>query len=1171
MTTGTAGMALESYWLGRMEKAVDDTRQRGNDGGRYRHIKPSFVDLVPQIHNQRQDFNLNFILCILRWLAITISAFAPSFPPSERCSGVWEEKPGYLFPVKHSLEESCQAQQHHDLPQRLQYSPQPLLSILLLLLSCSKSRLLRAALIVDQRRACPETSEPLCTRRSLGYSKTLKSITSILIPSIALILFLVLASASLIDRDQVSGKHPDQSICTADTGSYNSPQQAVLLSLSCRQALRNTASSSKVLRLYIKLANVLRGSIKFSFVSGIASTMSSLHSPNKTISKRLEEAEPSHSDSFDPRHPGTSQNVFQGFNVDATMSSACYPPIPVRSAPRILEPPEDQIRTLQRSRTCVGLNEYSSPDNNRIPFGSTQGDMSRAGSGQPHSMDANPNLSPVPKNIVSKLSKYFRTSSSADTDISPTPRPRHQWAIEDSSNPALSSGVRRIRDPELEAAFRAFGAPMPDYANVLVSPASLSSSVSLEERYGEPPLMQPLLASATNSPVRLATTTSSSDLVAKNQFRFPALINHNSKKGPTQELISESGGRANFKVSSIHPQKSYVEREDHPNPLRSNPVDTSLYKDGIVPPHRSHDRRDHTFETSDELQMSFQREDQSASHNRRGIEERGGGKPPSLSMPRSQTEGNIYGYSGERLARRVSDIQGKALERKSSRKRMSPKNRSTSRRSRAVRSLFNVTEPSLNALNKLKKKTFIDANIDSDDPEAAAKLKTSSRKLPPEAPNPASKEPTFDKIKKGAGGSMIRQSESSNVLGKFGASFENLVLRSAESRPSASSTSEPLQSISEDSPSYSTGRYNNSVNYSRPTSNNHHQLPGSTLNLSSPLRRQNNFSLPDSVTSISKYDHPIRAGDLADIVPDNSSYQRLSRTGSQNKPAYRRVVSSGISTTPSTRRSVSHKQFRRSQTQSDLTRQHRSISMEPSPEDAKESLENALKASSITRLSGEQGTRIIDDTNVSFRGSVSSRQATNDWSDEEDEDDDLSAMRRRLSMITRERQIVAAEVDRMRRERYTQALRRHPSNHSTPQAIPLTSYQNNSTRTSLHDNFTGNGAGNVSMSERVVDSSHGRTPIEASGIAPGQQAGASTFEICSTSRGYLSYVSTRTQPRTFEPSMGAAALTAAARTIQPLSNPRPAELYAEQRRDETQPVPITKKERGMLRRIFGRK
>lgn len=55
--------------------------------------------------------------------------------------------------------------------------------------------------------------------------------------------------------------------------------------------------------------------------------------------------------------------------------------------------------------------------------------------------------------------------------------------------------------------------------------------------------------------------------------------------------------------------------------------------------------------------------------------------------------------------------------------------------------IFGAKEPSLDALNELRKKTFAEANVNEGDPDAAAKLKVSSKKLPPEAPKPASKDP----------------------------------------------------------------------------------------------------------------------------------------------------------------------------------------------------------------------------------------------------------------------------------------------------------------------------------------------------------------------------------------------------------------------------------------------
>jgi hypothetical protein len=54
--------------------------------------------------------------------------------------------------------------------------------------------------------------------------------------------------------------------------------------------------------------------------------------------------------------------------------------------------------------------------------------------------------------------------------------------------------------------------------------------------------------------------------------------------------------------------------------------------------------------------------------------------------------------------------------------------------------LIGVKEPSLDALNELREKTFKEAKVGFDDPNAAVKLNISSQKLPPEALRPDSKE-----------------------------------------------------------------------------------------------------------------------------------------------------------------------------------------------------------------------------------------------------------------------------------------------------------------------------------------------------------------------------------------------------------------------------------------------
>ncbi len=70
---------------------------------------------------------------------------------------------------------------------------------------------------------------------------------------------------------------------------------------------------------------------------------------------------------------------------------------------------------------------------------------------------------------------------------------------------------------------------------------------------------------------------------------------------------------------------------------------------------------------------------------------------------------------------------------------------------------------SLDALNKLSKKAFAGASIDPEDLETATKLKVSTSKLPPGAPNPASKGPLLRKRR----GGITMTSNSPKLIGKL--------------------------------------------------------------------------------------------------------------------------------------------------------------------------------------------------------------------------------------------------------------------------------------------------------------------------------------------------------------------------------------------------------------------
>jgi hypothetical protein len=80
------------------------------------------------------------------------------------------------------------------------------------------------------------------------------------------------------------------------------------------------------------------------------------------------------------------------------------------------------------------------------------------------------------------------------------------------------------------------------------------------------------------------------------------------------------------------------------------------------------------------------------------------------------------------------------------------------------KSLIGTTEPPLAAFEKLKERSLLEVNADERDPNLAAKLKISPRKLPPEAPKPASKAPV-PKSKSGTT-SMLKRLSSLDNLGR---------------------------------------------------------------------------------------------------------------------------------------------------------------------------------------------------------------------------------------------------------------------------------------------------------------------------------------------------------------------------------------------------------------------
>lgn len=121
-----------------------------------------------------------------------------------------------------------------------------------------------------------------------------------------------------------------------------------------------------------------------------------------------------------------------------------------------------------------------------------------------------------------------------------------------------------------------------------------------------------------------------------------------------------------------------------------------------------------------------------------------------------------------------------------------------------LKSLIGITEPSQAAFEKLKEKSLLEANTDENDPDLAAKLKVSSRQLPPEAPKPASKDPV-PKAKSG-NISMLRRLSSMDNLKRKGAKgsssseSKNYAARNAsQNSHNSQSKDASLTSISEES------------------------------------------------------------------------------------------------------------------------------------------------------------------------------------------------------------------------------------------------------------------------------------------------------------------------------------------------------------------------------------
>jgi hypothetical protein len=118
--------------------------------------------------------------------------------------------------------------------------------------------------------------------------------------------------------------------------------------------------------------------------------------------------------------------------------------------------------------------------------------------------------------------------------------------------------------------------------------------------------------------------------------------------------------------------------------------------------------------------------------------------------------------------------------------------KSKSKENGVLSRIFGTKEPSLDALNELRKKTFAEANVDENDPDAAAKLGVSSKKLPPEAPKPASKDPIpkvpghMSKLRRFSGFGNIQHKDTKNP-------------RSTESRKDTSPQGQSLTSETKES------------------------------------------------------------------------------------------------------------------------------------------------------------------------------------------------------------------------------------------------------------------------------------------------------------------------------------------------------------------------------------
>jgi hypothetical protein len=120
------------------------------------------------------------------------------------------------------------------------------------------------------------------------------------------------------------------------------------------------------------------------------------------------------------------------------------------------------------------------------------------------------------------------------------------------------------------------------------------------------------------------------------------------------------------------------------------------------------------------------------------------------------------------------------------------------------KSLIGTTEPSLMAFDQYRERSLMEANVDENDPNLAAKLGVSSRQLPPEAPKPASKEPV-PKAKSGVSNLLRRLSSMDNLKRKDtkrsdSSKSKNYSARGAsENSHSSQSKDASLTSITEES------------------------------------------------------------------------------------------------------------------------------------------------------------------------------------------------------------------------------------------------------------------------------------------------------------------------------------------------------------------------------------